>query len=366
MRIGILTQPLRHNYGGTLQNFALQHVLTEFGHEVQTINWGIDHSWIKWIIHFIAGSFGKEPCPKSPYHDQKEEIFFRRFHDSYIKRTKPIGKLSATVFVKRHYDMYVVGSDQVWRKDFNANLAYMYLSSVDDCVPRIAYAASLGIDQWDYPPMLTAQVKPLARKFKAISVREHNAVSLLKEALGVSSELVLDPTLLLSLSDYERLLNLSPKKSSKYIAVYILDMTPSLQTLITELSHDTGFKIKVIGSKTYEDDFLSAKTNTCPSIESWLEAIRDAEILITDSFHGTAFSINFNVNFVSIGNAHRGNSRFNSLLSMFGLTDRLVCSPSSTDAILRILRIPIDWNAVNSVKNEMLEKSMKFLKNNIQ
>ena len=197
MKIGILTQPLQANYGGLLQNYALQQVLLRAGHEVETIDWTPSYKSLRYRLYRIKWTILSFLFPKKfpklkyqPTDDEKKVIqqHTNHFISTYIHHTK-------TIMFKdgfRHqakvgkYDAYVVGSDQCWRPCYNAFLSSMFLDfAKDEKVKRIAYAASFGTDQWEFTQEMTSICTPLAQKFNFVSVREYSGIKLCKEHLGV-------------------------------------------------------------------------------------------------------------------------------------------------------------------------------------
>lgn len=173
MKIGILTQPLHANYGGLLQNYALQQVLIRSGHEVETIDWYPSYSALRERLYRIKravlSDFFPKKYPKLRYQITEDErtVIQRNnnhFISSYINHTEKVrSKEGFTEKAKEgNYDVYVVGSDQCWRPRYNAFLTSMFLDfAKDDKVKRIAYAASFGTDQWEFTPMQTEICTPL-------------------------------------------------------------------------------------------------------------------------------------------------------------------------------------------------------------
>ena len=204
MKIGILTQPLHTNYGGLLQAFALQTVLKRMGHTVLTVDWAHDNSYMQWVIDCCKASIHRlmlHPAqfPLLPYKVKYMRRFTDSFIASYIAITESMHRISAKKLEKYGFDAYVVGSDQVWRLAYNAHIEWMYLSFVKDrSVKRVAYAASFGIDYWDYPQTISQTCADLAQRFDCISVREKEAVRIVNDNLGMPAQCVLDPTLLLN------------------------------------------------------------------------------------------------------------------------------------------------------------------------
>lgn len=352
MKIGILTQPLVANYGGILQNYALQTVLKRMGHEVWTIDY-CKYTWIDWLDNSwkvlalkILGynvKFSKMPPVR-----RAVERPLRRFAHKNITLTAPRTKYAEKHIVKKYaFDAIVVGSDQVWRPKYNPRIEKMFLSFCKDLpIKRIAYAASFGTDEWELTTEQTQICVPLAQKFDAISVREVSSVALSCNHLNVEAAHVLDPTLLLTNEDYLRLCSDMPYKEP-FIFAYILDQNEEKLKMIKDFAVSKGlpYLIQSADAGVSDDD----------SIELWISRFRDAAYVITDSFHGTAFSIIFGKNFFVIGNKRRGNSRFESLLGLFDLQDRIIEDSEFSNC-------QIDWNHVNRRLSEERRRSESWLK----
>ena len=366
MKIGILTQPLWGNYGGILQNYALQIVLKRLGHTPYTIHyyrqsvtWHFLLEWIKYIVKCVIRHPNRIYKPQT-LHDYKLDkrkymgggLFVRK----QINTTYSMDGLSKLAICLYGFDAYIVGSDQTWRPIYNwgDRLYYMYLDFVqdNDSVKKIAYAASFGVDNWEYSKEQTNKCKELIKKFDAISVREASGIDLCRNYLNAEAQHVLDPTLLLSADDYRLLIKDKNFDYQGDVCVYILDMTEEKRKLINDYCNRNNLRWYQVG--------VLLKNGYTPSIESWLAGFDKAKYVITDSFHGSVFSIIFNKPFVSIGNDVRGMSRFNSLLGVFNLEDRLV---SEKDELITIT--PPNWEAVNAILSEWQKKSINFLKTNL-
>lgn len=183
-----------------------------------------------------------------------------------------------------------------------------------------------------------------------------------EEYLNASAKLVLDPTLLISRSYYENLVedsNLQPLKNNSMM-VYILDNSSTKDCIVNIISQKLDLSINNVRSEKYFSEVGTSKIDKCifPSIEEWLRGFMEAKYVVTDSFHGTVFSIIFNKPFVSIVNKQRGASRFYSLLNMFGLQDRLVYDISKVD---ELIGKKIDFDAVNNILTEKRNESINFL-----
>lgn len=352
MRIGILTQPLHANYGGILQNYALQQVLKNIGAEVWTIDYD-RHNWLDWADNvwrvFIFKMLGRTAhFVDTPNERKRKEMPLRRFVNKHIHITKPRTKIFERRIVKKYaFDTLVVGSDQVWRPMYNYNVEDCFLKfALNLKIKKVAYAASFGTDEWEFTPQQTEECAMLAKLFDGISVREKSGVILCGKYLGVSATNVLDPTLLLHAEDYKNLCKDIPKREP-FIFAYILDENEAMINNIKDFAESRGlpFLIKGADNSVGDND----------TIELWLSYFRDAEFIITDSFHGTAFSIIFNKDFYVYGNKKRGNSRFHSLLGIFDLKNRMIGNT------LPDVLCSIDWNIVNEKREVAIKESKSWL-----
>ncbi len=190
---------------------------------------------------------------------------------------------------KYGFDALIVGSDQVWRPMYNYNIEDCFLSFVSHMnLKRVAYAASFGTDKWEFTQQQTEQCAVLAKRFDGISVREKSGVALCNKYLGVNATHVLDPTLLMKSQDYIKLCSHISKREP-FIFAYVLDESEEKIKSIVNFAERRGLPYFIKGAdNTVSDD---------DTIELWLSYFRDAAFVVTDSFHGTAFSIIFNKDF---------------------------------------------------------------------
>lgn len=379
MKIGIITQPLHTNYGGLLQNYALQQVLLKQGYEVYTINRKSPNDiytlpttkYIKFLLkQTIKKILGRA---YSPTKREKSKITekCRKFVEENIDITNSVKtqkELLATT-AQYNFDAFVVGSDQVWRPMYSPNIFNDFLDFCQEKknIKRIAYAASFGVDNWEYTDAQTTECSHLAKLFNAISVREDSGIALCNRFLGVDATLVLDPTLLLEKEEYIKLIQKAgEKKSEGELFCYILDENDTIIESIHHIEKQlslNSFQVKAAKKPYIIERGDNLTEHVIPSPTKWLRAFMDAKIVFTDSFHGCVFSIIFNKPFWVIGNKERGNARFDSLLKLFNLEDRLV----SLDKIKSTnLLAPIDWEKVNTIKKEWQNKSLAFIKENLK
>ena len=355
MRIGIVTQPLRNNYGGILQNYALQQVLKRLGHTPVTIDfipqmslWRFVLSTCKTIVlYFIPG----RKCPFAPYRLRRNPEM-SAFVETYIVRTRLVKKYSAKLLDEYHIENLIVGSDQVWRPCYNRYPEDTFLRFARHTnMRKVAYAASFGVSDLEFSKRQLQRCVPLLRQFDKVSVREASGVDLCRNYFHTEAEHVLDPTLLLDKEDYEAVCTGISKRNGKFIACYLLDPTGEQQRYIDRIAQHLHLA----------PVYFTADKKASLSVEEWLAMFRDAAYVVTDSFHGTVFSIIFRKPFITIVNNARGADRFVSLLRTVRLENRLI---SSAEALTEELYgNPIDWQTVDAALLATRVKSMNYLQN---
>lgn len=349
MKIGILTLPLHTNYGGILQAYALKNKLQEGSNHVDLLIHNChfeSRSVFKRCLNFLRSThlylFCRSCFVKSPSVNFQRFIF-RNFSREEYSDTRSL--------VDKGYNAVVVGSDQVWRYDYTKNEITRYF--LDDIkgniIKKFSYAASFGTDVMDYPIEIRQRCAISLSSFNGVSVREESALKICRDKLNYGSALqVLDPTMLLSEADYLRLLNVKPIISK--FSTFILDSTREKDNIIEYVSLGINAKALPVNSKN--------KKGVFPSIEKWIGRFSGSEYIVTDSFHGTAFSINFHKQFVVLSNEGRGQTRLLSILKTFGLEERLIFNKKDA---LRIIQKPIDWNSVDERMKHMRQVSESFL-----
>jgi hypothetical protein len=375
MKIAILTQPLGKNYGGIMQAWALQQVLKRMGHEPITINRQPDARNIAYKVTQLSyrvamKAIGRRKGTINPErYIQHATQNMQRFIDQHIFMSE---RIDGTAKIKKHfeehdYNAVIVGSDQTWRPSYSPNIYNYYLDFIaSTCIKRISYASSFGVDHWEYSKLQTIKCRELVSKFDAVSVREHSGIHLCEHHFDTRAEAVLDPTLLLSSKDYIGTFNLCTKRDKKAgLFTYILDTTEEKRNSINVL--EKTLDLAAYNSQPNSSLGHSESTNIgdylFPKVENWIQAVHDSEFVLTDSFHGCAFSIIFNKPFIVLGNHERGLSRFTSLLDSLDLRSRITSGTKSD--LLRLAAEEIDWGVVNSKLEQLRNDSINFLKSNL-
>lgn len=334
MKIGILTLTLHTNYGGILQAYALQTVLERMGHEVVVFNRPfvpLKTRWLEVFKRIIKKTIGKDVAIFKELKYNREAPYIN--HDVWEFRKKYINERTIDSLYEireNDVDCIIVGSDQVWRPiyfeaQWHCGIKDAYLDFTKGWkIKRVAYAASLGVDQWEQNSKTTKMCKNAAKMFNAISVREQSGVSLLKYNLGVDATHVLDPTLLLDSDDYKKLFEVEKTPKSKgNLLVYILDPNKEKTKLVERIAIEKQLNTFSVNNSLIRES-APIEERKLPSVEAWLRGFYDAEFVVTDSFHACVFSILFNKPFVVFANENRGASRIVSLLKMFGMEKSLI------------------------------------------
>lgn len=373
-KIALLTLPLGHNYGGIIQNYALQKVLANMGHEVLTIDRRADnpHSKIKILASKYKSYFFRYFLQsKNPTY-----LDFNKVYEHNLRFLKEHVNLSPTVestvsmadyFKKEKFNVVIVGSDQVWRPKYFPDIFlnfYLNFLLKETSIRKIAYAASFGTEELEYTKEQTKACSELIQQFDAVSVREDSGVKLCGDYLNRKDAIkVLDPTLLLKAEAYSQLIGNKEKINGLF--TYVLDDSEEKKDFIKNCSKYLNLNIYTNQAKYNTHTFKSNKTEDylMPPLEGWLQGFRDADFVITDSFHGTLFSIINQKPFISLVNLDRGASRFESILKQLGLKDRLVYNVENFDKSK--LKEEIDYEAVNLKLNRLKADSLNFIKNNV-
>lgn len=367
MKIGILTVPFNNNYGGYLQAYALKTVLKEMGHEVVFINRqrNINKSLKLKIYRFLVNNHLIKDFIAEK--NQTISVNTQLFVQQYLSPISPAYYSSDQMkeSLKMGIDLFIVGSDQVWRykyaEDSIDDFFFGFIEKSNN-IPRISYAASFGTDSLDYPADKIDIIRELLSRFKAISVREKSGEHLLSKYFDVPSlntHTVLDPTLLLDADSYKSLFKNIRPEVDKYLLTYILDKDEVFFANINRFCMECDLEITDIKAQTGHYRSL----DVIEPVEKWLSLFYYAEYIVTDSFHGTVFSILFHKPFVVFANPIRGVARLHSLLSIFGLEERLVTD--SRASIDNVLRKPIVWDLVDDILDNNKANSLDFLKDSI-
>lgn len=355
MRVGLLTLPLFNNYGGLLQAAALYRELGQRGHEPLVL--------MKKYERPVTLRYAAKVLRRLPAQDiagLRSVARDRAVHQPFVELTMPrrthefysLRELRRTI-ESEDLDAVVVGSDQVWRSKYLSDEDWRSFLLDVPSVRRLSYAASFGIDELPGDDRRET-ARRLLDGFEALSVRETAAKGLLEHELGLGGvEVTLDPTLLADDDFYQPLYDVAVGQSeAPYVFSYILDQEYQRLGYDRRVAAALGNGCAVRHLGLYE-------TGEKATVGRWLRHFRDAAFVVTDSYHGTLMAIRHRKGFVAIGNESRGLSRFESLLSLVGLSDRLLTKAGP--AIEELAKEPIDYVAVCRRLDGLRRQSNRFL-----
>ena len=331
MKVGILTYHSAINYGAVLQAYALQQVIKKLGAECEIIDYSCpavekqyrrkklsDRAyWKVYVLDILSGN----------RLDRKKEAF-KQFSEHNLSLSRKIENITAESFDE--YDAIIVGSDQVFNPK-NTEGDSAYLLDFQCNAKKIAYAASIGnnefLDLWK--TRYNVDYEMLLKQFESISFREEDASVFVSKLMGDTYETVLDPVILAGTEIWKEF---QADAKEDYIFVYNLGNIPQLFECVKAMHKETGMKVYVV-NKDIKGDFLLRGFENVSSLSpvDFLKMLSGAKYVITDSFHGTAFSVLYHKDFSSVINPLKSNtnSRIVNLLKKLGLEDRIVSDAES-------------------------------------
>ena len=360
MKVSVITRHAIANYGSLLQAFATQKVLENLDYDCEIIDYIRDDESYKQHEKTLLKrkeEWNNNPIKRAMYllTRQPESV---KAGKRFEKERKELLNLSERYTNSKALkdnppaaDIYMTGSDQVWGPVANGTYDDSYCLSFSKG-KKIAYAASFGHTE------MTEELKDYYKKwltqYNSIAVREDSAVEILK-GLGINSSQVLDPTLLLEKEYWKEYL--LPIKEKKYILVYQLHNDKKLGEYAKKVAKEKGLPLIRV-SASFHQITREGKFKWCPKLGEFLSYVDNAECVITDSFHATAFSINFNTPFVEVLPNNKTGTRNLSILNLTKLTDRVLKDFNDT----KLADKEIDFSYANSVIEEQRKHSINILK----
>lgn len=361
-KIGILTFHGAHNYGSVLQSYASVHTLRKLGYQPEIINLR-NRAQLDAYRIFNTGSriynlFRVLIYPRLALRKRKFEHFINKVLPVSPREYRSGAELNVD---ELDYDIYYTGSDQVWNpacQDFEP--AY-YLDFVGRRRPTVAYAPSLG--KGAFGDEDKDMIRRLLRGVDHVSCREESGVRLLAELGRRDAVQVCDPVLLLSRDEWSAFAG--PRRTKrKYILAYFLNNNHGDRSQLELLARRTGCRVLLLNDYIKEFFKPGVRMKLDASPREFVALIRDAEIVYTNSFHATAFSVIFNKEFYTAvaadAKVHNNNdSRKIDFLKSLGLESRLVPNGETID----FSRPAVDFGPVNRRLEAIKEKSLGWLKN---
>ncbi|MDF7826686.1 polysaccharide pyruvyl transferase family protein [Pontiellaceae bacterium B12227] len=353
------------NYGASLQAYALCKAVNQLGHSVELIDYIPEvigtESKLKNIYRRIFRFFISRKVPRN------KRIGFQDFINKYCFLGKrKYRSLDALVHNPPAAEVYVSGSDQVWNtRIFHGSLfPAFFLGFGPASKKRVSYASSFGTHAPDL--RLKSEISNLLKQFSAIAVRENSGIEVVETMLGDETSVtsVLDPTLLLQ--DYE---DISESMNTEgMLLAYLFKPTEEDIELLRQTAKRLLLKPSLIWDNRMEE-FKGIELIECNSPSQWLGAMKNADSIITNSFHGTVFSVLFEHPFVSLlghdKEVANRNTRVLDLVSKLGVENNSTVQ-RDVDVWLNVLKQPISWSEVNERLSRERDISLKYLQGAIQ
>ena len=359
-KVLVITRHAIANYGSLLQAIATQRVIESAGYDCKILDYirtdeyknnglitgGKKKNYVKkfppLILLYYLARIGEYSSASSKFGRMRKELL-------------PMTELIHDFNNVPEADIYMTGSDQVWGPLMNHEYDMNYfLEAIPDDKKKVSYAASFGkmeISENDKERIISA-----LKRYDSITVRERHAVDFLSSN-GISSQQVLDPTLLLSGDDWRKLFNTQKRADSgKYVLVYQIHGNKKLCEYAKNVSEQLGLPLIRVAAMRHQKKWGGDFVET-PDLRTFIEYIDNAAFLVTDSFHGTAFSINLNTPFTTLMPETGTSSRNISLLELTGLTDWIAKDIND----FHMLNKQIDFDKINNVLLEERKKSLDVL-----
>lgn len=373
-KIGIVTILKVNNYGAELQAYATQKVLQLMGYDAEIIDYlfykNPKHKRTKMSAPTARMSIRKHLAERiypilahwksRHYRNAQNErnAKFEEFHRENTRQSVCYDTLDKLKSAKLDYEILMTGSDQVWNPGIYSSLDPYLLRFGDKKMRRVAYASSFGVSC--VPDDVKTYYKESLRRYSSIGVREDKAVELVRNLSGRDASLVLDPTLLLNNDQWMEVAKpVDGMPDKPYILIYELSEVPYIKMLAQYISSQTGMPIvRLCKNASPEDNENEIKNVIDAGPAEFLYLFAKAGYVVTNSFHGTAFSINFGKQFytvIPLGKSN--NSRQRSLLKLMGCEDRMLVEGSQMPNITEV-----DISIVDKRLVEERQKSINFLK----
>ncbi|MCM1508601.1 MAG: polysaccharide pyruvyl transferase family protein [Ruminococcus flavefaciens] len=371
MKVSVITLHTVNNYGSVLQTYATQKVLENLGCDVEFVDYWRKNQTEQARVEMLLESRTMKkfkPIWNINEFTKKTAVYILKcFVKQQKMPTKDFIRQNVNLTKKRYFsfeeliknppkaDIYITGSDQVWNSIWNEGIEKPYfLEYAPKEKPRISFSASIGREELSLEEM--EELKPLLKKYSAISMREESGVNLLAD-MGIKSEIILDPTLMIDYRQWKKIAVFNKKHTKPYLLIYQLNANPKMDKYAKELAALKNWNIIRIGY-SHSDRKKGGRCVMSPSVNEFLGYFIHAECVLTDSFHATAFSLNFGKNFVTIA-PPRFSTRIENILKLTGTENKLLTSYND----FQIADSVYDVKKVQKILNLERKKGYLFLKN---
>ena len=377
-KVGLILAYRGVNYGMLLQAFATQQFIEMQGYDTEILEYTrINYKHIRltpWLVIYAVDEMVKKI--KKRKHTQtevldevhKKNVLERKaisntFIENRLKNRREIKGIEALEAAGKDYKGVLIGSDQIWPPDA-AFGNFTTLRFVPDEINKISYATSLGVSK--YPYYCRSSAAQFWKRMEHLSVREEQGRKIIQDICDVPVEVVVDPTYLFTGEQWKKLIPEGKPIDGEYILCYFLGATKEHKLLARQFADKKQLKLVTILSTesvsdidvSYADEVITGK-----GPDTFVNLIRNAKYILTDSFHGVAFSVINNKQFyvfyrTKVGSKNSRNSRIDNILAMWNLEDRLVLNDASVDDFTKE---EIDYRKVNALVEKKRLHSIDYL-----
>ncbi len=385
-KVGLIVVTYKDNFGSALQTFATQYILEKLGYQTAIFDINSVHKDInkKKIKYYLGRLFQKDERKylfdnllsrsrkkTNAFGDKYAENMcirhkmYQDFNEKWLRFFPKVNGWSALAKQSSACDYVVVGSDQLWRPS-NIAGGYFTLEFVPDNVNKIALATSFGVSE--LPKSLHKHTRAFLNRINSISVREYSGKRIVKELTGRNIPVVCDPTMLLDSRQWMEIQKEKPFINEEYILVYFMGDNPEHREFVKKLKDITGCKIVgLMHGATYvpADEGFADEEPYDVGPSEFINLIRNAKYMCTDSFHGTVFSILNGTDFFSFRRYEETsefstNDRLHTLLEWTGLSERILYG---SEDVKKCIGLSVDWEKVWNKVAEKRADSMDYLIN---
>ena len=380
-KIAIVSCYYVKNYGSMLQAYAVQKMLDNMNIENENLVY-IKSKSPKQLSSYAKRLLFDANIRKTKLKNLKKKLYskthkeydvnfsirskkFEEFKTKYFKLSKPYYGYKNLKMSSNDYDAFLLGSDQLWHP-MNLENHYFTMEFIDNNKPKITYAPSFGVSE--IPKNQIKKTKAYLKRIEHISIREESGKKIIKELIGRDVPIVLDPSFMLDLKEWDAI---QPEKNvytnNKYIFCYFLGDNQEHRDTVNQIKKLTGYDIVTLPHideiAKSDKNFGDAKLYDVGPAE-FINLIKNAEIVFTDSFHCTAFSIMYQKKFFTF-NRFKSNSkgstntRLKSILSLLGLEQRLI---TNYNDCIKLYDEEINFMATNITLKKLRTKSLDYLK----
>lgn len=378
--IGLVTCYYHHNYGSMLQAYATEMIMEKMNVPFQTIackrpkDFMKSNSLLYVVKKLLVGDwkmwYGKRKITKYAKADlafaenlRIRKVKFDEFASEFFHTSKLAKDRAELEQMAKEYSAFLVGSDQLWRTD-SVEHGYYTLEWVPDNIRKIAYSTSIGVKK--IPWFQVDKNREFMNRFDYVALREQSACDIYHQLTGKSANVVLDPTLLFTGDEWMNIQNIQPLIEGDYIFVYLLGNNPDQRSYIKKVSKETGHKIVAL---LHLDDYIPSDNDFADEAPfdvgpcEFLNYIRNAKYVFTDSFHCSVFSILYQKEFFTFNrfseNARQStNTRIDNLLHITGLEERRW---NTSKNVKQAIELKSDFSRVDERLDSLREKSMNYL-----